>query len=305
MGRLDGRVAIVTGAGRGLGREHALALAAEGAHVVVNDLGGGVHGAGSSPSAAMEVVAEIEVAGGSAVVSGHDVADWEQARELVELAVASFGRLDVLVNNAGIVRDRSLANMDEHEWDDVIRVHLKGHAAPTRHALAHWKDRAKGGERLDGSVVMTSSIAGLAGNFGQANYATAKLGVVALSRVVAIEGASYGVRSNAVSPGARTRITLSVPGAEKAYEQAVVAGEFDEHDPANVSPLVVWLAAADCPASSQVFHLAGDRLVVSAMPPILHEARLGRRWTLEDLDKELAHRLVEPIAVQAWAGAEL
>jgi NAD(P)-dependent dehydrogenase (short-subunit alcohol dehydrogenase family) len=303
MGRLEGRVAIVTGAGRGLGRAHALALAAEGAAVVVNDLGGDVHGVGSSPSAAMEVVAEIESAGGRAVVSGHDVADWEQAGELVAAAVDAFGRLDVLVNNAGIVRDRSLANLAEQEWDDVIRVHLKGHVAPTRHAVAHWKARAKAGEQLDASVVMTSSIAGLAGNFGQAAYSTAKLGVLALSRVVVIEAGGHGVRSNVVSPGARTRISMTMPGAEQAYEQIPVDA-FDPHDPANVSPLVVWLAGERCPASGQVFHLSGDRLVVSALPPIVHEASLGRRWTPDDLDKELAPWLVEPIGLEAWAGIE-
>jgi NAD(P)-dependent dehydrogenase (short-subunit alcohol dehydrogenase family) len=304
MGRLDGRVAIVTGAGRGLGREHSLALAAEGASVVVNDLGGDVHGAGASPSAAMAVVAEIEAAGGHATVSGHDVSDWEQARQMVALAIKTFGRLDVLVNNAGIVRDRTLANLSEADWDAVTRVHLKGHVAPTRHAVAYWRARAKSGEVFDASVIMTSSLAGLAGNFGQANYATAKLGVIALSRVVAIEAGSYGVRSNAVSPGGRTRISMTMPGAEEAYAQAASTDGFDEHDPGNVSPLIVWLAGADCPASSQVFHLSGDRLVVSAMPPILHEARLGRRWTIDDFDKELTPWLLEPISLSTWAGVE-
>lgn len=299
MGRLDGRVAIVTGAGRGLGREHALALAAEGAEVVVNDLGADVNGGGADITPAQETVDRIRALGACAVVSRHDVSDWEQARELVELAVATYGRLDVLVNNAGIVRDRSLQNLSEQEWDDVVRVHLKGHAAPTRHAVAHWRERAKAGEAFDASVVMTSSLAGFAGNFGQSNYSSAKLAVLALSQVVALEAGRFGVRSNAVSPGARTRITLGVPGEVERDD----GDGFDEYDPGHVSPLIVWLAAADCPATAQVLHLNGDRLLVSSMPPLLHELRKGRRWTLEDFDAELPPLLVEPVPIDRWLGA--
>lgn len=300
-GRLEGRVAIVTGGGRGLGREHALALAAEGAAVVVNDLGGDVHGRGADPAPADEVANLIVASGGQAVASGHDVSNWIEASNLVDLAVDSFGQLDVLVNSAGIVRDRVLWNMSEDEWDDVVRVQLKGHAAPTRHALAHWRKRAKAGETFDASVIMTSSIAGLMGNFGQANYSSAKLAVVALSQVVAREGGSFGVRSNAVSPGARTRMTLTVEAAasDPAY-QAPPNGGFDWHDPANVSPLVVWLACAGCPATAQIFHIEGDRLLVSAMPSLLHEVRNGKRWTLADLDERVPALLVEPLGVEDW-----
>lgn len=304
MGRLEGRVAVITGAGQGLGREHALACAREGAAVVVNDLGADVHGEGRSSSAADAVAAEITSAGGSAIATGHDVSNWDQAYDLIHTAVEAFGALDVLVNNAGIVRDRSLANMTEAEWDDVIRVHLKGHAGPTRHAVAHWKGRSRAGEHVDASVVMTTSIAGFAGNFGQANYATAKLGMLALSQVVALEAGGFGVRSNAVSPGARTRISMTMPGADEAFTAAEQAGGFDEHHPANVTPLVVWLAAAGCPATGQVFHLSGDRLVVSSMPPLIHELRKGRRWTLDDLDAELPSLLVAPPSVARWAGLE-
>ncbi|GAB1823738.1 SDR family NAD(P)-dependent oxidoreductase [Herbidospora sp. RD11066] len=294
MTRLRGRTAIVTGAGRGLGRAHALELAARGANVVVNDLGGDVHGTGADPTPAQEVVRQIRDLGGQAVASGHDVSDWLQAAALIQLAVGTFGDLDILVNNAGIIRDRSLANMTEADWDDVIRVHLKGHAAPTRHAVAYWRERAKAGNPADASVVMTSSVSGLAGNFGQANYATAKLGVLALSRVVALEAHRYGVRSNVVSPGGRTRITdLDEPAAPEG---------FDQMDPANVSPLVAWLAAEKCEANGQVFHITGEHLIVSSLPAIVHELWSEGRWTLEKLDDELSTRLVAPLDVEAWLG---
>jgi len=299
MGRVDNRVAIVTGGGRGLGREHALHLAAEGALVVVNDLGGGVHGGGRDASTAQQVVDEIAAAGGKAVASGHDVSSWSESKELIDLAIDTFGRLDVLVNNAGIVRDKSLANMTEAEWDDVISVHLKGHAAPTRHAVEYWRARAKAGETFDASVIMTSSLAGLAGNFGQANYASAKLAVIALSRTVCVEAARFGVRSNVVSPGGRTRIAMTVAAAEEEI-QASHGG--DLYDPGNVSPLIVWLAAADCPATSQVLQFVANRLVVSSLPPVLHRLSKDRKWTLDDFDAELPSRLVDPLSLEAWVG---
>ena len=286
----------MTGAGRGLGRAHALHLAEQGAAVVVNDVGATLDGGGADISPAEQVAAEIRSGGGRAAASGHDVADWRQAETMVRFAVETFGDLHVLVNNAGILRDRTLANMSEDEWDAVIRVHLKGHMAPTRHAVAYWRDRRKAGFDVKASVIMTASVAGYAGNFGQANYATAKLGVVALSRVVALEGARYGVRSNAVSPGARTRM------AEQMNTSIPVPsdGEFDAFAPANVSPLIAWLGEAGCPASNQVFHISGGTLVVSSMPPIVHKLSLGRRWTAGDLDAELSGRLATPSSIDDW-----
>jgi NAD(P)-dependent dehydrogenase (short-subunit alcohol dehydrogenase family) len=283
---LAGRVAIVTGAGRGLGRAHALALAAEGASVIVNDLGGDLQGHGTDLTPAQDVVREIAAAGGKAAVSGHDVADWQGAASLIDAAVKTFGDFHVLVNNAGILRDRTLANMSEDEWDAVIRVHLKGHAATTRHAMAWWRDRNKAGHPVAGSIVHTTSLAGLVGNFGQAAYASAKLGIVGLSRVAALEGAKYGVRSNALSPSARTRIETSL--------KPPPAGVFDVFDPANVSPLVAWLARADCPATNQVFQAYGNRVEVIGQSAIAVDVRTEGRWTVEALDRALRNKLPKP-----------
>lgn len=284
-GALAGRVAIVTGAGRGLGRAHALALAADGAAVVVNDMGGDLRGIGSDPTPAQQVVAEIRAAGGRAEVSGHDVADWAAAGAMVAFALERFGRLDVLVNNAGILRDKLFANMTEEDWDAVVRVHLKGHAAPAHHAMAHWRNAAKTGQNVAASIVHTTSLAGIIGNFGQANYASAKMAVVGLSLTLAREGARYGVRSNAVSPSARTRIEESLASPE---------GDFDVFDPANVSPLICWLARESCPASGQVFQAYGDRIEVLAMGSIVSDHRRGGRWTPDAIGDALAGKLAPP-----------
>ena len=292
MKRLDGRVAIVTGAGRGLGRSHALALASQGAAVVVNDLGGDVHGLGADASPAEEVVNEIRSSGGRAVATNHNVADWDQAGQMVSLAVETFGDLHVLVNNAGILRDRTLANMTEAEWDAVISVHLKGHAAPTHHALAYWRGRSKAGHPVQASVIHTTSVAAFAGSFGQANYTAAKLGIIGLSQVTALEGHRYGVRSNAVSPSARTRIGLETPGAGESLKAPAEHHAFDRFDPANVSPLIAWLAEAECAATGQIFHIYANRLLVLAMPAIVHDLTADGRWTLEALDRELPARYV-------------
>jgi NAD(P)-dependent dehydrogenase (short-subunit alcohol dehydrogenase family) len=286
MGRLDGRVAIVTGAGRGLGRAHALCLAAHGASVVVNDIGGSLAGDGSDLAPAQSVVREIEASGGRAIASGHDVSDWDQARELVELAVGAFGNLHVLVNNAGILRDRSLAKLSEQEWDAVVSVHLKGHAAPTRHAMAFWKDQAP----VQASVIHTSSGAGLVGTFGQAHYAAAKLGIVGLSNVVATEGARIGVRSNAIGPAANTRLA-PMPGSG-------AAGGFKRFAAENVSPLVAWLALPDCPATGQFLHVYGDRVLVLQPGARLADLRTNGQWTLEALDAELPGRLAPPVRIE-------
>lgn len=260
-GLCEGRVVIVTGAGRGLGRAHALAFAAEGAKVVVNDLGATREGDGTSEGPAHDVAAEIRALGGEAVVDGADVADWDQAESLVALAVDSFGRLDVLVNNAGFLRDRMLANMDEAEWDAVIRVHLKGHFAPTRHAMAHWKARAKAGEDVQGRIINTSSGAGILGSVGQGNYSAAKGGIATLTLVESAEFGRYGVTANAIAPAARTRMTEEVFAATMASPEA---GAFDEMAPENVSPLVVWLGSVEsADVTGRMFEVEAGRIGVA------------------------------------------
>ncbi len=286
MGLLDGKVAIVTGAGRGLGRSHALALAAAGADVVVNDLGANVAGVGADRTPAQEVVAEVEALGRRAVADGENVADFEGARRLVDRAVETFGRLDILVNNAGILRDRMLVNMEEAEWDAVIEVHLKGHFAPTRHAAAHWRERAKAGEELHARVINTSSPSGVFGNVGQANYAAAKAGIAAFTVVVAQELARYGVAVNCIAPNARTRMT------EGAFDLPPAGGAYDPLDPANNSPVVVALCADEAQGiTGQVFHVFGG--AVDMLQPWSPGERFERSsgWEAEDLLSELLGRL--------------
>jgi NAD(P)-dependent dehydrogenase (short-subunit alcohol dehydrogenase family) len=301
MGALDGRVAIVTGAGNGLGRAHAMRLAAEGACVVVNDLGCDIGGGREERSHAAQVVDEIRASGGQAVASTHDIADWAGAAAAVALAIESFGDLHVVVNNAGIVRDRTLWNLDEAEWDAVLRVNLKGHVATCRHALAYWRERAKAAGKVQASVVHTSSLSGYRGNFGQANYSAAKGGLIALSRVISIEAGRLGVRSNVISPSARSRMSAGVAAIED-LTRPPDDGSFDYFDPANVSPLVAWLARADCPADRQVFHVGGNDLFVFATMPVVHHLRTDGRWTLEDLDRQLSGRLVQDVPVQFFPG---
>src|SRR4249919_3808288 len=242
MGALEGRVAIITGAARGIGREHALLFAREGAKVVVNDLGGAADGEGADSaggvSAAQEVVDEIGGAGGEAVANGDDVASWEGAQRLVNAAVATFGDLDILVNNAGILRDRVVVNMTEDEWDAVIDVHLKGHFAPTRWAAAYWREQHKAGVSKPRNLVHTSSTSGLLANPGQANYGAAKSGIATMSQICAKELVRYGVRSNCIAPAARTRLTEATPGLGEIVKALDEADKFDIWDPANISPLV-------------------------------------------------------------------
>jgi NAD(P)-dependent dehydrogenase (short-subunit alcohol dehydrogenase family) len=261
MGICEGRVVIVTGAGRGIGRGHALEFARQGAKVVVNDLGAEIDGRGGSDGPAGEVVEAIRAMGGEAVANGADVADWVQAEQLVGTAIEAFGRLDVVVNNAGFLRDRMLANTSEDEWDAVIRVHLKGHFAPTRHAVAHWRERAKAGEAVDGRVINTSSGAGLLGSVGQGNYSAAKAGIAGLTMVEAAEFARYGVTANAIAPAARTRMT------EEVFAQTMAPpaeGDFDAMAPDNVAPLVVWLGSVDsADVTGRVFEVEGGKISVA------------------------------------------
>ena len=275
MGSLEGRVAIITGAGRGLGREHALLFASEGAKVVVNDLG----------EVAEEVAAEIRAQGGEAVASNHDITDWDGGRELVEAAVGGFGRLDVLVNNAGILRDRMLVSMTEEEWDLVVDVHMKGHFVPTRFAAAYWREQVKAGATVQGSIIHTSSTSGLLGNPGQTNYGAAKAGIGSFSIICAQELSRYGVRSNCIAPAARTRLTEATPGLGEVV--AAPADGFDVWDPANVSPLVAYLATADCEITGRTFFVQGG--TVRVMEPWRMGAKLEQadRWTIAALAKQV------------------
>jgi NAD(P)-dependent dehydrogenase (short-subunit alcohol dehydrogenase family) len=238
VGTLDGKVAIVTGAGRGIGREHALALAGAGARVVVNDLGGSAAGEGQDQAPAQQVADEIKAAGGEASANFDNVADFQGAENLIKQAIGDFGRLDILVNNAGIIRDRMLVNLTEDEWDAVIAVHLKGHFAPTRHAAAYWREESKSGHQINGRVINTSSPSGVFGNVGQTNYGAAKAGIAAFTIIAALELGRYGVTVNCLAPNARTRLTEQTFGGIPVPE-----GGFDAMDPANISPVVVALAA--------------------------------------------------------------
>jgi NAD(P)-dependent dehydrogenase (short-subunit alcohol dehydrogenase family) len=286
MGSLDGRVAIITGAGRGIGREHALFFAAEGAKVVVNDLGGANDGTGVDITPAQQVVLEIQAMGGEAVVNGDNVADWEGAQRLINQAVETFGDLDILVNNAGILRDRVLVNMTEEEWDAVIAVHLKGHFAPSRWAATYWREQFKAGITKPRNIVHTSSTSGLFSNPGQSNYGAAKTGIATFSQIIAKELSRYNVKSNTIAPGARTRLTLATPGLEDVMKPKV--GVFDPWDPANISPLVAYLASTDCVFNGETFLVQGGSVtMVESWARGPHVER-DSKWTVAELADALA-----------------
>jgi NAD(P)-dependent dehydrogenase (short-subunit alcohol dehydrogenase family) len=270
-----GRVVLVTGAGRGLGRAHALEFARQGAKVVVNDLGAELDGRGSSTGPAADVVAEIKSAGGDAVVNGDDIADWKGAERLVQTAIDTFGRLDVVVNNAGFLRDRMFVNATEDEWDAVVRVHLKGHFCTSRHAAAYWRDRVKAGEKVDARIINTSSGAGLQGSLSQSVYSAAKAGIAALTLVQAAELGRYGITSNAIAPSARTRMT------EDAFKDMMARPDsgFDAMAPENVSPLVVRLGSAESrDVTGRVFEVAGGKISVADGWRTGPEVDRGDRW---------------------------
>jgi NAD(P)-dependent dehydrogenase (short-subunit alcohol dehydrogenase family) len=288
MGALDGRVAIITGAARGIGREHALHFAAEGASVVVNDLGGAMDGTGDDRTPAEQVVDEIKQMGGEAIANADDVADWAGGERLVRSALDAFGDLHVLVNNAGILRDRYLVNMTEEEWDIVVKVHLKGHFIPTRHAAAYWREQTKAGKAVRASIINTSSTSGLLGNPGQTNYGAAKAGIGALTVIAAQELGRYGVRVNGLAPAARTRLTESTPGLGDIVKPPVGAGAFDIWDPANVSPLVAWLATENCPATGKVFFVQGGTVRLMTGWTMGDGIERDERWTVAELDAKLA-----------------
>jgi NAD(P)-dependent dehydrogenase (short-subunit alcohol dehydrogenase family) len=291
MGICDGRVVIVTGAGRGIGREHALEFARQGAKVVVNDLGVAPDGTDPSNTPANQVVTEIIDMGGEAVASDHDVADWEQAGAMVQLAHDSFGSLEVVVNNAGIVRDRMFVNSEESEWEAVLRVHVMGHAAPARHAAAYWRVKSKAGEPVSGRIINTSSGAGLMGSIAQAAYSAAKGAIASLTLVQAAELGRIGVTSNAIAPAARTRMT------EAAFAEMMATpeeGAFDAMDPANVSPLVAWLGSeASADVTGRVFEVEGG--IIGIAEGYRHGPRVdkGSRWDPAEVGAVVADLLRE------------
>jgi len=259
-GICDGRIVIVTGAARGIGREHALAFASEGARMVVNDLGVSRDGTGADQGPAQILVDEIVAAGGDAIANTDDIADWDGARSLVHTAIDTYGGLDVLVNNAGFLRDRMVFTTAEDEFDAVMRVHLKGHFATTRHATEYWRAQTKAGVAVDARLINTSSGAGLMGSVGQGVYSAAKAGIAALTLVASAEMARYGVTANAIAPAARTRMT------EEIFADRMQAPDsgFDANDPANISPLVVWLGSADSrDVTGRVFEVEGGMISVA------------------------------------------
>jgi len=291
-GICDGRVVIVTGAGRGIGRSHAIEFARQGARVVVNDVGAELDGHGVSHGPAGEVVSAIEAIGGEAVANDDDVGDFDGARHLVASAVDRWGRLDTVVNNAGIVRDRMIVTMGEEEWDAVMRVHLKGTFATTHHAANHWRERAKAGETVDARIVNTSSGAGLAGSLGQANYSAAKAGIAAFTLVAAAELGRYGITVNAIAPSARTRMTETT----FAEMMARPAEGFDAMDPANIAPLVVWLGSAgSAGVTGRVFELAGGMVGVAQGWMRGPEIDKGHRWEPAELGP-VVRKLLEAAA---------
>jgi NAD(P)-dependent dehydrogenase (short-subunit alcohol dehydrogenase family) len=272
----DGRVVVISGAGRGIGREHALEFARQGADVVVNDLGAEVDGTGASIGPAQEVAEQIRALGRRAVVNGDDVADEAGAERLINAALDEFGRLDVLVNNAGILRDRMLVNMTFAEWDDVIRVHLRGTFGPSHFAAAYWRERAKAGEAVDARIINTTSPSGIYGNAGQTNYGAAKAGIASFTIIAAMELARYGVTVNAIAPGAATRMTIPLRAGGRAEP---AAGEFDPSDPANIAPLVVWLGSAEAAGiTGRVFNVRGGAISVAEGWRRGPAADHDRRW---------------------------
>jgi NAD(P)-dependent dehydrogenase (short-subunit alcohol dehydrogenase family) len=295
----EGRVVIVTGAGRGIGRAHALEFARQGAKVVVNDIGVELDGAGGGTGPAGEVVEAIRAAGGEAVANGSDVADFTQAGELVKTAIDSFGGLDVVVNNAGIVRDRMFVSCSEQEWDAVIRVHLKGHFCVSNNACAYWRQRSKAGEPVDARIINTSSGAGLQGSIGQSAYSSAKAGITALTLVQAAELGRYSITSNAIAPSARTRMT------EEVFADMMKKPEsgFDAMDAANIAPLVVWLGSAESKdVTGQVFEISGGEISVADGWREGPKIDKGERWEPDEVGAAVRDLLKKALAPQKVYG---
>jgi len=299
-GICEGRVVIVTGAGRGIGRSHALEFAAQGAKVVVNDLGALVDGTGADAGPANEVVSAITDMGGEAIANGEDVSDFEGAKRLIDAAIERFGRLDVLVNNAGILRDRMLINMTAEEWDAVIKVHLRGTFAPAHHAAVHWRELAKAGETNDARIINTSSSSGIYGNPGQTNYGAAKAGIAAFTIITAMELGRYGVTVNAIAPGAQTRMTENL----RPDRPEVKPDEFDARSPDNVAPLVVWLGSTESAGvTGRVFNVAGGRISVAEGWHAGPGVDKGDRWDPAELGKVIPDLVEKAEPNAAMSGA--
>jgi NAD(P)-dependent dehydrogenase (short-subunit alcohol dehydrogenase family) len=295
-----GRVVIVTGAGRGIGREHALEFARQGAKVVVNDLGVSGDGRGADRGPAQEVVDEIRKQGGEAVANGDDVASFEGGARIVKAALDAFGGLDVVVNNAGFVRDRMFVSCSEEEWDAVVRVHLKGHFCVTRHAVAYWRDQSKAGRQPSGRIINTSSGAGLQGSVGQSAYSAAKGGIAALTLVQAAELARYGVTSNAIAPSARTRMTEGVFAERMKQPES----GFDAMSPANISPLVVWLGSADASdVTGRVFEVEAGKLSVADGWRSSPAIDRGARWNPAEVGDAVRELIAKSVPPQPVYGA--
>jgi NAD(P)-dependent dehydrogenase (short-subunit alcohol dehydrogenase family) len=300
-GICEGRVAIVTGAGRGIGRGHALEFARQGAKVVVNDLGAELDGSGGSTGPAGEVVEEIRGMGGEAIANGADVADWKATEGLVKAALDEFGRLDVVVNNAGFLRDRMFFSGAEDEWDAVIRVHLKGHFCVSRHAAAHWRAESKAGREVDARIINTSSGAGLQGSVGQSTYSAAKAGIAALTLVQAAEMGRYGVTANAIAPAARTRMTEAVFAETMAKPEE---GAFDEMAPENIAPLVVWLGSGESrEVTGRVFEVEAGRISIADGWRQGPEVDKGARWEPDEIGAAVSDLLSKAVPPQKVYGS--
>ena len=305
MGICDGRVVIITGAGRGIGRGEALEFASQGAKVVVNDLGADLDGTGRTSEVAESVVAEIKGMGGEAIANADDISDWEGAQNLINTAVETFGGLDVLVNNAGILRDRMLVNMTEEEWDSVMKVHLKGTFCTSRWAAAYWRERSKAGQDNDARIINTSSGSGLYGNPGQSNYGAAKAGIAAFTVIAARELGRYGVTANAIAPGARTRMTESVPvRPDRPRRNATLeAAEFDSRAPENIAPLIAWLGSPESrDITGRVFNVAGGMVSVAEGWRRGPGTDKGDRWDPAELGKVIPDLVAQAAPIPSMGG---
>ena len=292
---LEGRVAIVTGAGRGIGREEALLLSKHGASVLVNDVGASFSGEGDDDTPAQEVVNEINDNGGEAIANYADVTDHQATKEMVEAAVKEFGRLDIVVNNAGILRDTMIFNMEESDWDSVMAVHLKGTFNMSHHASVYWRQESKAGNEVSGRIINTSSDAGLLGNVGQANYSAAKAGIAAFTLVVAKELERYGVKANAIAPIARTRLTTDATPSMAAFmNQEPAEGEFDKLGPQNIAPVVAYLSSEACVLNGEVLRVAGDMVWLMRGWHSTNKISSNKEiWTLDGLATKVENELVK------------